>query len=99
MQFVLEMIFHVIVEILFYKTGQFLAPFLFSQLKIEAFRRQKIMQSSFKHQGFTYRRGKKHFLYTETIALIGLLAWLFAGLAWFGLSSLPVASAFQSQLL
>lgn len=99
MQFVLESIFHVIVEILFYKTGEFFAPFLFPHLKIETFERQKIMPSSFKRQGFTYRRGKRRFLYAETISLIGLLAWLFAGLAWFALSSLPAASAFQSQLL
>ena len=99
MQFVLEFIFHVIVEIVLYKTGKFFARFLFPHLEIEKFERQKNMPSILKYQGFTYRRGKRRFLYTEAIEMIGLLVWLFAGLAWFALSRLPVAPAIQSQLL
>jgi hypothetical protein len=83
MQYVLELLFKIVVEILLYQTGKFFAPILVPHLKVETYDRQKIMPSSFKRQGFTYRRGKKRFLYTESIVLIGLLVWLVAGLSWF----------------
>jgi hypothetical protein len=99
MQYALELLFHFVVEILLYQTGKFFAPVLVPHLEAEKFDRQKIMPSSFKRQGFTYRRGKKRFLYAESIVFIGLLVWLIAGLSWFALSRLSIMSAFQSQLL
>jgi len=88
MQFVFEFIFHVVVDILAYQTGKVFARILLPHLKIEPLDRQKIAPTGFSRRSSTYRRGKRRYLYAESIQALGIAVWIVAVVIWFALSNI-----------
>jgi hypothetical protein len=82
-QVVLEILLYIVCEILAYWTGRLFAPILLPHLKIDPFRRQKSTPYGWKWRGFTYRKGKHRYLYTESLQALGVAVWMMVALVAF----------------
>ncbi len=70
-----EVVGQFIFEVLAYGTGKIFALVLVPHIGIEPFEQQR-SAPRWKWRGFSYLKGGRRFLYTESIQLLGLGVWI-----------------------
>lgn len=73
MQALLEIFFHIFLEIISYPVGKFVSRIVFPNISIETDKSVK-SHKSWKWDGFTYTRGSKKYFYIEGLQVIGVLS-------------------------
>ena len=79
MSMLFEVIGQFIFEVLAYGTGKIFALVFIPRLGIEPLERQR-SAPRWKWRGFSYLKGDRRFLYTESIQLLGIVVWIFMAL-------------------
>ena len=92
MSILFELIGQFLIEVLAYGTGKIFALVLIPHIGIEPFDQQR-SAPRWKWRGFSYLKGNRRFLYTESIQLLGLGVWIIMALVAFAFSRWGVASA------
>ena len=92
MSILFEVIGQFIFEVLAYGTGKIFALVLVPHIGIEPFDQQR-SAPRWKWRGFSYLKGDRRFLYTESIQLLGLGVWIIIALVVIAFSRWGVASA------
>jgi hypothetical protein len=72
-----EFITRLILELISYPLGRACAAVLFPWLGVEPLHKQK-QAPPWKWRGFTYKRGNRAFLYTESVQGLGVMVMLLA---------------------
>ena len=92
MSILFELIGQFIFEVLAYGTGKIFALVFVPHIGIEPFDQQR-SAPRWKWRGFSYLKGGRRFLYTESIQLLGLGVWIIMALVVIAFSGWGAAGA------
>lgn len=79
MSILFEIIGQFVFEVLAYGTGKLFALLFIPRMGIEPLEQQR-SAPRWKWRGFSYLKGDRRFLFTESIQLLGIVTWIFIAL-------------------